>query len=164
MDAFSLALIYGTEGIKSKDKKLLSAIVGAYHFLMPLIGVAIGHFITSKIIINTNIVVGVILSLIAIEMIVSSFKQEEKKFLLTIPGYLLFGLSVSIDSLTTGIGLSMITKKYIISAIVFALTSSSFTYLGLNIGNKLNQKYGQLSTVIGGITLLLLGIIYIFKN
>ena len=177
MDAFSLALIYGTQGITKKHKVLLSVIVGAYHFIMPLIGTGIGSLITSKIIINTNIlvgiililifnstiVVGIILSLIAIEMIISSFKEEDKRFLLTIPGYLLFGLSVSIDSLTTGIGLSVITNKYILSAITFAIISLSFTYLGLNLGDKLNQKYGQISTVIGGSILLLLGILYILK-
>lgn len=163
MDAFSLALIYGTQGITKKHKILLSLIVGIYHFIMPLIGVAIGTVITKKILVNPNIIVGIILSLIAIEMIISSFKEEDKKFLLTIPGYLLFGLSVSIDSLTTGIGLSMITQKYIFSSLIFAITSLSFTFFGLNIGDRLNKKYGRISTILGGIVLFVLGILYIFK-
>ena len=144
MDAFSLSLIYGTQGITKKHKIILSLIVGAYHFIMPLLGVTIG----------------IILILISIEMIISSFKKEEKSFLLTIPSYLIFGLSVSIDSLTTGIGLSLITNKYVISSLIFAITSLSFTYLGVNIGDKLNQKYGKMSTIIGGTILLLLGILY----
>lgn len=163
MDAFSLALIYGTQGITKKHKILLSLIVGIYHFIMPLIGVAIGTVITKKILVNPNIIVGTILSLIAIEMIISSFKEEDKKFLLTIPGYLLFGLSVSIDSLTTGIGLSLITQKYIFSSFIFAITSLSFTFFGLNIGDRLNKKYGRISTILGGIVLFVLGILYIFK-
>lgn len=163
MDAFSLALIYGTQGINKKHKILLSLIVGIYHFIMPLIGSTIGTIITRKIIISTNILVGIILILIAVEMIISSLKEEEKKFLLTIPGYLLFGLSVSIDSLTTGIGLSAITNKYVLVALTFSITSLMFTYLGLNLGNKLNQKYGKISTVIGALVLLLLGILYILK-
>lgn len=163
MDAFSLALIYGTQGITKKHKILLSLIVGIYHFIMPLIGVAIGTVITKKILVNPNIIVGIILSLIAIEMIISSFKEEDKKFLLTIPGYLLFGLSVSIDSLTTGIGLSLITQKYIFSSFIFAITSLSFTFFGLNIGDRLNKKYGRISTILGGIVLFVLGILYIFK-
>lgn len=163
MDAFSLALIYGTQGITKKHKILLSLIVGIYHFIMPLIGVAIGTVITKKILVNPNIIVGIILSLIAIEMIISSFKEEDKKFLLTIPGYLLFGLSVSIDSLTTGIGLSLIAQKYIFSSLIFAITSLSFTFFGLNIGDRLNKKYGRISTILGGIVLFVLGILYIFK-
>lgn len=163
MDAFSLALIYGTQYITKKGKILLSTIVGVYHFIMPLIGLTLGLYVTSKVIINTNILVGIILSLIAIEMIISSFKNKEEKFLLSIPGYLLFGLSVSIDSLTTGIGLPAITDKYILSASVFSVTSLLFTFLGLNLGNILNKKYGKISTIIGGIILLVIGLLYIFK-
>ena len=163
MDAFSLALIYGTQGISKRDKIILAIIVGMYHFIMPLIGLSIGSFLTDKIIINTNILVGVILSLIAIEMIISSFKDKEEKFLLSLAGYFLFGLSVSIDSLTAGIGLPAITNSFFSSALVFAITSTIFTYLGLNLGNILNKKYGKVSTMIGGLILLIIGIIYIFK-
>ena len=81
----------------------------------------------------------------------------------SIPGYLLFGLSVSIDSLTTGIGLTAITNSYILSSLIFSITSFIFTLLGLNLGNILNQKYGKLSTLLGGTILLILGILYIFK-
>lgn len=163
MDAFSLSLIYGTEGIKNRDKVLLSVIVGVYHFVMPLIGLTLGTVITSKIIINTNVFVGIILSLISIEMIISSLKNKEEKILFSIPGYLLFGLSVSLDSLTTGIGLPAITNNYLITSLIFSVISFIFTFLGLNLGNILNRKYGKISTLIGGTTLLILGIIYIFK-
>lgn len=163
MDAFSLALIYGTQGINKKDKIILSLIVGIYHFIMPLIGLSIGIYITNKLIINASILVGIILCLIAIEMIISSFKDEEERFLLTLPGYLIFGLSVSVDSLTTGIGLPAITENYFLTATIFSITSLIFTYLGLNLGNILNKKYGKVSTIIGGSILFSLGIIYIFK-
>ena len=163
MDAFSLALIYGTEGIKSKDKKLLSLIVGCYHFIMPLVGLLIGKYITSKLIINTNFLVGVILTLISIEMMISSFKNKEENFLLSLSGYLIFGFSVSVDSLTTGIGLPAITDNFLLCSSIFAITSLSFTYLGLNLGNILNIKYGKISTLIGGAILFILGIIYMLR-
>ena len=162
MDAFSLSLLYGTEGIQKKEKIILSIIVGIYHFIMPLVGLSIGSFITSKIIFNPDIIIGIILCLIAVEMLMSSFKEKEEKFLLSIPGFLMFGLSVSIDSLTTGIGLPAITNNCILTCIIFSITSLFFTFLGLNLGNILNQKYGKISTIVGGFMLLILGIIYIF--
>ena len=45
MDAFSLALIYGTQSISKKNKIILSIIVGIYHFVMPLLGVFLGNII-----------------------------------------------------------------------------------------------------------------------
>ena len=80
MDAFSLALIYGTQGIQKNHKLLLATIVGLYHLIMPLIGLTIGKYIENRIIFNSTIVVGIILSLIAIEMIISSFKEKEEKW------------------------------------------------------------------------------------
>ena len=77
MDAFSLALIYGTQGIVNKDKILLSTIVGIYHFLMPIIGIIFGKIIINTFAINTNIVVGIILLVIAIEMIIESLKTNK---------------------------------------------------------------------------------------
>lgn len=163
MDAFSLALIYGTQGISKKDKVLLSIIVGIYHFIMPIIGLFIGTYIETKIAFSPDIIVGIILLIIAIEMIISSQKKQEEKFLISLPGYLIFGLSVSIDSLTTGIGLPAITNNFIEAATIFSLTSLIFTYIGLNLGNKLNQRYGKVSTFIGGIILLIIAITYILK-
>ena len=163
MDAFSLSLIYGTGGISKKHKIILSLIVGMYHFIMPLIGLTIGTLIIKKLIIKSEIIVGIILCLISIEMIISNMKNKEQKFLFSIPSYFLFGLSVSIDSLTTGIGLSAITNNYILSCFIFAIISFSFTIIGLNIGNILNIKYGKLSTLIGGIILFIIGISYIMK-
>ena len=96
-------------------------------------------------------------------MIISSTKEQKEKFLLSLPGYLIFGLSVSIDSLTTGIGLPAITNNYLQAALTFSSASLIFTYIGLNLGNKLNQKYGKISTLIGGIILLTIGITYMFK-
>ena len=163
MDAFSLALIYGTQGIDKKQKLLLSIIVGIYHFIMPLIGLILGIIIMRSISFEPEIIVGIILCLIAIEMMISSIKNKEDKFLLTIPGYFLFGFSVSVDSLTTGIGLPTITNNYILSCFIFAIISFTATILGLNIGNVLNIKYGKISTIIGGVILFILGLFYIIS-
>ena len=161
MDAFSLALIYGTYGLKKKDIYLLSIIVGIFHFFMPLIGIFFGNIISMYFILNLNLVVSIIFGIIGIEMILSSTKEEEPNLAINLFGFLLFGLSVSIDSLTTGIGLSVINKNYLQCSIIFMITSGIFTYIGLLLGNKLNNKLGRISTTIGGIILLLLAIYYL---
>ncbi len=163
MDTFSLSLIYGTMNINNKNKILLSIIVGIYHFIMPLLGLFLGNIINNYIIINLNILIGVIFILISIQMITSIYKKEEQLPPISLLGYLIFGLSVSIDSFSTGIGLNVINPNYIECSTIFMLISSTFTYLGLHLGTTLNQKFGKYSTALGGIILLVLGVIYLLK-
>ena len=163
MDAFSLALICGTQSISKKNKIILSIIVGIYHFVMPLLGVFLGNIILKYLVINLSIVVSIIFLFIGIEMIISSIKDDSHDFVVSIFGFLIFGLSVSIDSFTTGIGLNVINNNYLEVSSIFCIISGSFTYLGLILGNKLGSIFGKLSTIIGGVILIILGIIYFFR-
>ena len=74
---------------------------------------------------------------------------------------LLFAFAVSIDSFSVGITLAKINKNYLLSALMFALTSFIFTLIGLKLGNKIETLIGKMSTVIGGIILIIIGISYI---
>lgn len=161
MDAFSLSLAYGTINLNKRQELTLSLIVGLYHFVMPLIGLFFGSIIEKYIIINFNILVSLIFILIGVNLIMSSFKEEKTTFLLGLLGFLTFGLSVSIDSLTTGIGLNAINNNYMQVSTIFAISSFTFTYLGLKLGNKLSEKYGHYSTIFGGSLLIILGIYYL---
>lgn len=161
MDAFSLSLAYGTLNLKKQYINKLSIIVGIYHFIMPLLGLTIGNIILKLLPINPNIIVTIVLSFIGIEMIIDSFKKEDNIKIMTLKEMILFGLAVSIDSFSVGIGLKAITNNYILSVLSFSLSSFIFTYIGLNIGKKINNLIGKISTLIGGITLLIIGIIYI---
>ena len=75
MDAFSLALVYGTQGLNKKNEILLSIIVGIFHFFMPLIGLNIGNILLSYFIFDINVVVSIIFGIIGVEMIFSSIKE-----------------------------------------------------------------------------------------
>lgn len=162
MDAFSLALIYGTYGLSKKDEVLLSVIVGVFHFVMPLLGLFFGSIIMKYFVFNVNLVVGIIFGIIGIEMLFSVKSEEDVKVLVSWVGFLFFGISVSMDSLTTGIGLSAISKNYLGVASLFMIVSAIFTYLGLRFGNRLNDRFGKYATLCGGIMMLFLAISYIF--
>ena len=160
MDAFSLALAYGTNSLNKKEINTLSSIVGVYHFFMPILGMMFGKFIMSTIHIGGDIVVLLIFVFIGINMIIESFKKENKVEKMKVGEMILFGLAVSIDSFSIGIGINSISNNFLICSFIFSITSFAFTYTGLLIGNKLNKWIGKISTIIGGITLILLGIAY----
>ena len=74
MDAFSLSLAYGTLYLTKKEIRILSVIVGIYHFFMPILGMLIGKFIFNLININEKIIVFLIFGFIGINMIIDSFR------------------------------------------------------------------------------------------
>lgn len=161
MDAFSLALAYGTLNLAKKDIRLLSIIVGVYHFFMPLLGLCIGNFLLKIFHIDPDLIVFLVLSFIGLQMILESFKKEEKAEYMSKVELLLFGLAVSIDSFSVGVGLRAITSHYIVCAFIFSVASFSFTYLGLQLGKKINTIFGKISTIIGGLILALIGFVYL---
>lgn len=161
MDAFSLALAYGTLNLKNKDISILSIIVGLYHYFMPLIGMFVGKKIILLLPISQKFLVFLVLLLIGIEMIIESFKEEKEIKQLNLFEMLMFGLAVSIDSFSLGLGLKTLYKNPYIAAFVFSILSSLFTYMGLKLGKKINQKIGNISTIMGGIILIVIGIIYL---
>lgn len=162
MDAFSLALVYGIQGMNKKQKLLLSLIVGIYHFIMPLIGLSFGTILNNINIISIDIIASLILVYIGIDLIISNSKKEDRLELTKI-GFIIFGLSVSLDSLTVGIGLKAITNNYLISSIVFSISSLVFTYSGLLLGNIIGSKIGTYSKLIGGIILIFIAVITFIK-
>ena len=161
MDAFSLSLAYGTLNLKQEYMKKISITVGIFHFFMPLIGLTIGKIIVNLIPINPDIIVCIVLTFIGIEMIIDSFKEEENIKIMNYKEILLFALAVSLDSFSVGIGLEALTNNYIIAVTIFSITSLIFTYIGLLLGKKINKLIGKISTIIGGLVLITIGIIYI---
>lgn len=160
MDAFSLSLAYGTINLEKRQNLLLSIIVGIYHFFMPLIGFSIGNIIFSYVNINPDIIVCIILIFIGIEMLFESLKTSEKVNKLNIIEMVIFGLAVSIDSFSVGIGIKAFKINFILCFIIFSITSFLFTYIGLILGKKISEIVGRFATIIGGIVLIIIGIIY----
>ena len=160
MDAFSLSFSYGTLNINKKDRVILVSLVGLFHFFMPILGLFIGNIILKYIIIDLDILLAIIISLIGIEMIISSIKKEDNTMLLSLLSFILFAFSVSIDSFSVGIGLKGINNNYLQVSIIFSLCSFIFTYVGLILGTKLNDLVVRYAKTIGGIILIGLGVYY----
>ena len=159
MDAFSMAIAYGTY-IKRKNKILkLSVIVGIFHFIMPIIGMNFGKKILSFIRFNPKFITLIIFIFIGINMIFESYKECKIKNV-NFKEFLLFGFAVSIDSFSIGIGINNISNNYILCSSMFSVVSFIFTYLGLAMGNKLSNFIEKFAPILGGVVLIILGIMF----
>lgn len=163
MDTFSVCLSIGTFKIDKRKILFLSGLVGIMHFFMPLFGTMLGSKIVTFLNINVNFLLGIILLFIGIEMIIELIKDDDKYFELNIFNMFLVSLSVSLDSFSTGLGLTAITNDVILSGIIFSICAASFTFAGLIIGKYSQKKLGIYGNIFGIILLFILGIFHIFK-
>lgn len=163
IDAFSLAIAYGTLGLTKKEIRKLAIIVGIYHFVMPIVGLYSGKLILSFLPISEYVLAFLVLFLIGLNMIIESMSKKEITKKITNQEYLLFGLAVSIDSFSVGIGLKVISDNYFIAPLIFSVVSALFTYVGLLLGKKINEMIGKVASLIGGVVLIVLGFLYLIK-
>lgn len=163
MDAFSLSLGIGTFNITNKKVLLLSSIVGIMHFIMPFLGVVLGAKLINVFNLDSNFLLGMILIAISIEMLFDLLKKEEKSINMSFLGMFLFAFGVSLDSFSTGIGLTAITNNIFMAMAIFTICSFSFTFMGLTIGKYTNKLLGVYSSLIGSILLMGIGLFYIFS-
>ena len=163
MDAFSLAVVYGTNDLEKKKCLILSIIVGVFHFIMPNLGSILSNKLLTNFATYGNIITGIVFLVLGIQMILSLNDEEKTTDLSNYLEIIMFAIAVSIDSFTVGMALSLEKQNIILGGIIFSLVSSIFTLTGLFLGKYLS-KYGKVSKIIGIIILFIFSInIYCFK-
>lgn len=163
MDAFSLALAYGTNKPIKKNIFILSLLVGSFHFIMPNLGNIIGNSILKGFILYGNIITGLVFLFLTIQMLLSFKEKEEVSTLTSFFEIILFSLAVSVDSFTIGIALSLENNNLIIAGLIFSIISFLFTFSGLILGRFLSEKSGNISKIIGVIILFIFTIRYLLN-
>lgn len=161
MDTFSLSLSVGTFQISNRKALSLAIIVGVMHFIMPFLGMILGNQLVHIFELKCDIILGIVLIIIAIQMIIDIVKHEEEKFNFSYIGMFLFALGVSIDSFSVGLGLKAITENQILAMSIFAICSFLFTYSGINIGKFASKMLGTYANILGIIILFVLGIVHL---
>ncbi len=161
MDTFSLSLGVGTFNVSNKKAFKLALIVGFMHFVMPFLGMLVGNKLIDIFKIQYDILLGFILIIISIQMIVEIIRHEEEKFNLALLGMWLFAFGVSIDSFSLGLGLKALTSNIYLAMSIFALCSSSFTYLGIILGKFANKLLGIYANILGAGILFVLGLMHL---
>ena len=163
MDAFSLALVYGTKKISLKKKIILSITVGIFHFIMPLLGAITSSKLFLKYLEFSDYLIGIIFIILSIEML----RDKEEITIIKLKNIwsiIFFATTVSIDSFSVGLALSLREETIFKAFLIFSITSCLFTMLGLKLGHKLSTYLAKKANFLGGIILLIIGLKYIFFN
>ncbi|RLL42897.1 hypothetical protein D8M04_15225 [Oceanobacillus piezotolerans] len=159
MDAFSVSLGMGMQQLRLKRIALIGIVIGIFHVMMPFIGILLGKFVSDSIGDFAIIAGGLLLIGIGIQMMINAFIQDDSKMIRPIGfGLLVIALTVSLDSFSIGLGLGMSGVKTALAIILFGISSTMLTWLGLYLGRKVHGFIGKYSEILGGSILCGLGI------
>ena len=163
MDAFSVALGMGMIGLRYRQIFQIGLTIGAFHVVMPMLGIITGRLLSGYFGMLTTIIGGALLLIIGIQMIYSSFKDEDVQMLKPVGiGLLLFSLSVSVDSFSAGLGLGMLGAKTALTVLAIGLMSMLLSWSGLILGKRLGGVVGSYGELLGGCILLGFGVKLLF--
>lgn len=163
MDAFSVSLGMGSVALRKRQILRIGLVVGIFHVLMPLIGMALGQYLATRIGTISSVIGGLLLLFIGLQIFFSSF--TDKKITQFVPigiGLYVFAFGVSVDSLTVGLGLGMFGTKVVLTLLFFGTFSCVFTWLGLWVGRTTQLKLGSWTSILGGGLLIAFALFSLF--
>lgn len=164
MDAFSLGIGIGMKGIRLLHVLKISVLIGIFHIVMPLLGMFTGHYVSSLLGQVTTYAAGGLLILLGIHMVWNSFKGGEIRMIdhRSLPGMILFALSVSVDSFSVGVSLGMFRSNLVLTVLAFGFFGGLMSVLGLLLGRRASRNLGDYGEALGGAILLAFGLAFIF--
>lgn len=164
MDAFSVGLGMGLVRLRFRQIFYIGVIIGLFHIWMPLLGMFIGKLLSDKLGMLATYGGGVLLLILGIQMIYSSFKRDEEPFIKPVGwGLIIFALSVSLDSFSVGLSLGIFGARTFLTIMIFGVISMLLTWLGLLLGRRVQGWLGSYSEALGGSILLAFGIKLLFQ-
>ncbi|WP_077215074.1 manganese efflux pump MntP family protein [Bacillus dakarensis] len=160
MDAFSVGLGMGMFRLRLREIFKIGLTIGLFHIFMPLLGIIAGRFLSEQFGTFAAYVGGVLLIILGVQMIWSSFRKEDEGALITPVGFglLAFSISVSLDSFSVGLTLGIYGAKTALVLLCFGAGACLLTWLGLLIGRRVQGWLGTYSEALGGSILMAFGV------
>jgi len=163
MDAFSVSLGLGLQKLRLKRIAAIGLVVGAFHVVMPFVGIAFGKVISQQFGGWAELLAGMLLVGIGAQMFFSAFKDKQEMLFQPVGfGLMLFAFTVSLDSFSVGLSLGMFQAKTVLIVAMFGITSVFLTWGGLLLGKKVRGILGKYSELLGGSILTGFGLYIMF--
>ncbi len=164
MDAFSVALVagFGMSKVKLADSLKVSGTFGIAHVIMPTSGWFLGSMVLDLIQSWDHWIAFLLLAFVGGKMLKDGLDKETQDInaneLLGMASLLMFTVAVSIDALAVGLSFSVQGLSIWVPSLYMGAGTLIFTFIGLNIGNRMGRRFGKRAQVFGGLVLILIGL------
>lgn len=166
LDAFSVSICKGLSIKKINIKKCLLVAIyfSFFQMIMPIFGYFLGNKFYIYISKFDHYIVLILLSLIGLNMLKEAKEDVVIDERLDIKTMLILSIATSIDALAVGITFDFLNVNLVLAIILIGIITFIMCFIGVLIGHKIGDKYCKSSLIIGGITLILIGIKTLFEH
>ena len=170
MDAFSVSVVNGLNepNMKTSKKIIIPLVFAIFQFIMPLIGYICIYNLVDNFESFADIAPFIgfaLLIMLGGKMILEGIlKKEDETIITSFLILLVQGVATSIDALSVGFAIddySMI--EAIITCLIIGLITFGICLIGVIIGKKIGSKYNGISSILGGVILIIIGVIILIK-
>ncbi|HOP63979.1 MAG TPA: manganese efflux pump MntP family protein [Spirochaetota bacterium] len=168
MDAFAVSISYGCSAsrVPLRHTSMIAFFFGGFQAFMPIIGWYGGTFFAEYIKAYDHWVAFLLLAYVGIKMIIEGFrgmKEEDdsclsEHFIMDYRKLFILSVATSIDALAVGLSLSLLGIEIFYPSAIIGLTTFAFSFVGVRMGCRLQEFFGKKVEILGGITLLFIGI------
>ena len=162
MDAFSVSL---TKGFTQKDLKssqifYYALFFGFFQFMMPILGYYCGEVISAFIASIASFVGFILLLGIGLNMIRESLTGDDDEITdrFNFAEVTLLAIATSIDAFAVGLTYALLKYEILAPSIIIGVVAFIFTLMGIFLGKKIGNYFGNKFQIVGGVILILIGI------
>ena len=156
MDAFSISIILALRKSKKGLGIISSFSFSLFQFIMPILGFYLGNIISDKLISYHSYFTSIILIIIGFLMLIE--KNNNEQINLGLKELFLLSIVTSIDAFVIGISFSFINISILYSSTIIGIITFIMCLIGYFLGYIFYKKAHQYIGLIGGITLIILGL------
>lgn len=181
VDAFSLSLGLGLQGVRRRYEVRFTAVVFLLHIFMPLLGLVLGIVVGNFLGLWAARIGALVLAYIGViflyqgyqETKITSYSFKNGQDVLksnhnlhndSFKNLFILGISVSVDALTVGFSLGTFHMPILITVIIIGLVAGVMTLLGFIGGRLFSRAVGSYAQMIGGLILIGLALKIIFQG
>ncbi|MDO4618134.1 MAG: manganese efflux pump MntP family protein [Clostridia bacterium] len=163
MDAFSASVTSGiTIGkVKIRNAAKIALFFGLFQFLMPVVGYLAGITFSGIIESFDHWVAFLLLLFIGGKMIFEAFHCDEEvcqKNPLSVGTLTVLAIATSIDALAVGVTFATINTPVLESSLIIGAVTFIISYIGVFLGSKCGDIFGNKAEITGGTILILIGL------
>jgi manganese efflux pump family protein len=172
-DAFAVSVTNGmcSDRVTKRHAVATGFTFGFFQALMPMLGFTLGKTFSDFVFRYQHWIALLLLGAIGVNMLSDTYKEWKdpenactNRNLFKVKNLIMQGIATSIDALAAGVSIAVLNINILSAALLIGMITFVLCTIGVFIGKKFGTLLGLRAKLIGGITLIAIGLKIFIEN